>query len=115
MRKPKDIDAEIKAIQDKARSLKARRKTQLGELVEATGADELSLEALAGLLIGAVEQAKKDPASLARWTERGATFFRGDRGRRERADGAAQPPGGSADHRTPAAPAGDAHGPPPGP
>ena len=49
-RKPRDIDAELKALQDKARELKARQKTQLGELVIATGADSLSAEELAGLL-----------------------------------------------------------------
>ena len=43
MRKPADIDAQIKALQDKARSLKERQKSQLGELVLATGADALPL------------------------------------------------------------------------
>jgi len=36
MRKPADIDAQIQALQDKAKSLKERQKTQLGELVLAT-------------------------------------------------------------------------------
>ena len=58
MRKPADLDTQIKALQEKAKSLKDRQKTQLGELVLATGADSLPLEALAGVLLAAVEQAK---------------------------------------------------------
>ena len=78
MRKPADLDAQIKALQDKAKSLKDRQKTQLGELVLATGADSLPLEALAGVLLAAVEQAQEKPEAVARWTERGTAFFRGD-------------------------------------
>lgn len=75
MRKPRDIDAELKALQEKAKQLKAQRTIQLGELVEATGADTLSIEALAGVLLAAVEQADGKPEAVARWTERGAAFF----------------------------------------
>ncbi|WP_247447661.1 conjugal transfer protein TraD [Bradyrhizobium sp. 197] len=39
MRKPKDFDADLKALEDKARGLKTRKVRQLGELVIATGAD----------------------------------------------------------------------------
>ena len=39
MRKPRDFDAELKALGDKARDLKNRKVQQLGELVIATGAD----------------------------------------------------------------------------
>ena len=39
MRKPRDFDAELKALGDKARDLKSRKVQQLGELVIATGAD----------------------------------------------------------------------------
>ncbi|MFE3839639.1 conjugal transfer protein TraD, partial [Pseudogemmobacter sonorensis] len=42
MRKPRDYDAELKALEDKARELKARKVQQLGELVIATGADSLT-------------------------------------------------------------------------
>ena len=77
MRKPADIDAQIKALQDKARSLKERQKSQLGELVLATGADALPLDALAGVLLFAVEQVRETPEAVARWTERGQAFFRG--------------------------------------
>jgi hypothetical protein len=41
MRKVRDYDAELKALDDKARSLKAKRVEQLGQLVAATGADAL--------------------------------------------------------------------------
>ncbi len=48
MRKPRDFDGELKALQDKARDLKSRKVQQLGELVIATGADSLSVDELAG-------------------------------------------------------------------
>jgi DNA-binding protein H-NS len=41
MRKPRDFDAALKALEDKARGLKTRKVQQLGELVIATGADTL--------------------------------------------------------------------------
>ena len=37
MRKPRDFDGELKALQDKARDLKSRKVQQLGELVIAAG------------------------------------------------------------------------------
>ena len=46
MRKPRDFDAELKALDDKARGLKTRKVRQLGELVIATGADSLTAEEL---------------------------------------------------------------------
>lgn len=46
MRKPRDFDAELKALEDKARELKTRKVQQLGELVIATGADQLSTDEL---------------------------------------------------------------------
>jgi hypothetical protein len=42
MRKPRDFDGELRALQDKARDLKSRKVLGLGELVIATGADNLS-------------------------------------------------------------------------
>jgi len=51
MRKPRDFDAELKALGDKARDLKSRKVQQLGELVIATGADSLNANELAGALI----------------------------------------------------------------
>lgn len=76
MRKPRDYDAELKALNDKARQLKARKQCQLGELVQATGADELSIEELAGALLGA---AAADRSAKEAWRKRGAAFFRGER------------------------------------
>ena len=75
MRKPRDFDAELKALGDKARQLKERKLVQLGELVIATGADALPVEQLAGALLGAVET--KDTAMKEGWRKRGAAFFQG--------------------------------------
>ncbi len=43
IRKPRDFDGELKALQDKARDLKSRKMLGLGELVIAAGADALNL------------------------------------------------------------------------
>lgn len=82
MRKPRDIDAEIRTLQDKAKTLKARKVTQLGELVTVTGADSLDLETLAGALLAAVNGAKSADQKEA-WRSEGAAFFqrRGRKGR----------------------------------
>ncbi len=74
MRKPRDIDAELKALATKAKQLKGRKITQLGELVIATGADELEPELLAGALLSAL--ASKDAASQEAWRAKGEAFFR---------------------------------------
>lgn len=74
-RKPRDYDAELQALMDKAKKVKAQKTTQLGELVQVVGADALPIEALAGALLAAVEQSKKTPEAVARWTERGQAFF----------------------------------------
>ncbi len=81
MRKPRDIDAELKALADKTRSLKAKQRTQLGELVAATGADVLDPETLAGILLQGVREAKIAPTREA-WRRDGAAFFH--RGKRSR-------------------------------
>lgn len=73
MRKPRDYDAELKLLDDKARALKARKLEQLGELVVATGADALPVEQLAGALLMATEQ--KDVAAREAQRARGAAFF----------------------------------------
>lgn len=77
MRKPRDYDAEMKMLADKARHLKSRKQSQLGELVIATGADALSMEELAGALIAAA--AMTDAATKEAWRKSGAAFFRGTR------------------------------------
>ncbi|MBX9647247.1 MAG: conjugal transfer protein TraD [Xanthobacteraceae bacterium] len=75
MRKPRDFDGELKALQDKARDLKSRKVLGLGELVIATGADCLSADELAGALIVLAET--KEAAKREAWAKRGAAFFQG--------------------------------------
>src|SRR3546814_916572 len=79
MRKVRDYDAELRALNDKAKALKARQVQQLGELVTSTGADALDLATLAGALLAAVEAA--DANEKEAWRSRGAAFFQG-RGRK---------------------------------
>ncbi|MCA0060431.1 MULTISPECIES: conjugal transfer protein TraD [unclassified Mesorhizobium] len=73
MRKPRDYDAELKALEDKAKDLKTRKVQQLGELVIATGADSLTADELAGALIVLAET--KEAAKREAWARRGAMFF----------------------------------------
>ena len=80
MRKVRDYDAELKALNDKARALKARKVEQLGALVVATGADALDLEVIAGMLRHGVAEAKLDSVKES-WRADGATFL-GRRGRK---------------------------------
>ena len=102
VRKPRDIDAELKALADKARGLKAKRVMQLGELVTITGADTLDLETLAGALLAAVEGAKAAEQKEA-WRREGAGFFQQRQRKARRAAaataqddvGGAAPDGGS--------------------
>ena len=75
MRKPRDFDAELQALTDKAKALKTRKQGQFGELVIATGADALSIEQLAGALLDAVGG---DAARKETWRKSGAAFFLGD-------------------------------------
>lgn len=74
MRKVRDFDAELKALEQRAKLLRQRKIQQYGELVEATGADAVDPDLLAGALIAAV--AEKDKATIAAWSARGAQFFR---------------------------------------
>jgi hypothetical protein len=73
MRKPRDYDSELKALEDRARQLKDRRIRQLGELVIATGADALTSEQLAGALLAAMDT--NDSPTKEAWTRAGAAFF----------------------------------------
>jgi hypothetical protein len=75
MRKPRDFDAELKALNDRARTLKDRKIRQLGELVIATGADALDIDTLAGGLLATVES-KADRRDAMR--VRGVAFFQGN-------------------------------------
>ena len=100
MRTPRNIDAELLALAEKARTLKSKRVTQLGELVVVTGADALDLETLAGSLIATLEGAKSE-ATREAWRDAGKAFFL-QRGRGARA--------GKANGRDPQGAAGDAGG-----
>src|ERR1700739_1066242 len=51
MRKPKDFDAQLKTLAEKAKALKDNKLHRLGELVVATGADTIDMETLAGGLL----------------------------------------------------------------
>jgi hypothetical protein len=91
-RKPRDFDAELQALMDKAKKVKSQKTVQLGELVQLTGADALPMEALAGALLAAVEQSKKSSEAVARWTERGqAVFQSGSKREKKTAPGDAAP------------------------
>ena len=57
MRKPQDIDSELKALEAKAKTLKERRVRQLGELVIAC------------------RVASKDTNAKENWRKAGAVFF----------------------------------------
>ena len=104
-RKPRDFDAELQALMDRAKKVKSQKTTQLGELVQVLGADSLPMEALAGALLAAVEQSKKQPEAVARWTERGHAFFQAG-GKRGKKNSAGDPAPGPANHHG-AAPAPD--------
>jgi hypothetical protein len=103
MRKPRDFDSELKALDGKARQLKQAKLQQLGELVVATGADALPVEQLAGALLAIVSAS--DMIAREDWRQRGAAFFqqqgkaRGSAGARAAsaaADGGRATPVGSA-------------------
>lgn len=90
MRKPRDYDAELRALTGKAKELKTKKQGQFGELVIATGADALSVEQLAGALLEAV---RADATRKEAWRKSGADFFR-ERGVRAR-KGAGRNAGGA--------------------
>ena len=95
-RKPRDFDAELQSLMEKTKKVKTQKTVQLGELIQVIGADALPIEALAGALLAALEQSKKQPEAIARWTERGEAFFQqgGKKGKKSNAgDTAAGTPG----------------------
>ena len=51
MRKLRHYDSELKALDERARSLRERKQRQYGELVNAIGADTFFLDVRAGALI----------------------------------------------------------------
>ncbi len=97
MRKVRDYDAELKALNDKARTLKAKRVEQLGQLVAATGADALDAETLAGVLLDAI--GSKDAGAKEAWRVKGAAFFqrrgrKAGKGNADNSQGAGETPTG---------------------
>jgi len=104
MRKPRDFDSELKALDSKARQLKQAKLQQLGELVVATGADALPVEQLAGALLAAVSAS--DMITREDWRQHGAAFFRRQGkargGARSRAASTAAADGGTAPAGSPA-------------
>ncbi len=96
MRKPRDFDSEMKALNDRAKLLKERKLHQFGELVIATGADALPIDVLAGAMLIAVDM--KDTATVEGWRKRGAAFFQSasrSAARRNRGDARGAPAGDS--------------------
>ncbi|WP_084584658.1 conjugal transfer protein TraD [Sphingomonas azotifigens] len=73
MRKPRDFDSELRALDNRARQIKQAKLQQLGELVIATGADALPVEQLAGALLAAVSAS--DMIVREGWRQRGAAYF----------------------------------------
>ena len=100
-RKPKDYEAELQALMERTKKVKSQKTVQLGEIAQLVGADALPLEAFAGALMAALEQSRKQPEAIARWTERGATLFQqgGKRGKTAKPGDAAP---GSAGNGSPA-------------
>lgn len=90
MRKPRDFDADLKALEARANQLKTRKQQQLGELVIATGADALPIEELAGVLLAAAHTSippnTSDRQMREGWRKAGAAFFQ--RGTKPAASGA---------------------------
>lgn len=104
MRKPRDYDAELQALTDKAKALKTKKQGQLGELVIACRADALSIEQLAGALLDA---AQADATRKEAWRKRGADFFRGS-GARARKVAGINARGASTSDTSPQPPSGEA-------
>ncbi|MBB5687808.1 conjugal transfer protein TraD [Sphingobium boeckii] len=75
MRKLRDYDAELRALESKTRDLRAKRIQQLGELVTACGAGDMDAETLAGILLEGA--GNSDKAIREGWRRRGAAFFQG--------------------------------------
>ena len=74
MRKVRDFDTELKVLEERSKLLRKRKIEQFGELIEATRADTLDPDVLAGALLAAVIE--KNDAVLGQWRTRGALFFR---------------------------------------
>lgn len=75
MRKVRDYDQELRALAEKASQLKAAKVQRLGELVIATGADRVGVEALAGGLLFIAQETGRGTNREA-WRAAGTDFFR---------------------------------------
>lgn len=102
MRKPRDFDAELKALQDKAKEIRARRVEHFGELLlaaaEAEGVDVGDHKAVMGMLLRGFRRMKSDGSAKEAFAREGEEYFQvRTRARRHRAaKGASQ----AADART---------------
>ena len=76
MRKPRDFDAELHSLNERASRLKTKKAHQLGDLVIAAGADRIDIETLAGALIAAAKAASDVKEG---WRREGQLFFQGKR------------------------------------
>jgi Conjugal transfer protein TraD len=74
MRKVRDYDRELSALAERASQLKAEKVHRLGELVVATGADQVGIEALVGGLLFITGGAERGTNREA-WRSAGAEFF----------------------------------------
>jgi len=74
MRKPRDFDAALRALNEKTKTLKENKRRQLGDLVIETGAAALDVETLAGALLAIIQT--KDAAQRESWRKAGVEFFR---------------------------------------
>jgi hypothetical protein len=98
MRQPRNFDAALRALTERARTLKARKITQLGEVVIAAGAGELEPEIIAGMLLACLDG--MTPAQRDDLRARGAALFRERRRPRRAASAASKDAGrGDEDHR----------------
>ena len=80
MRKPRDIDAELQGLLERAKILKHQKVLALGELTIATGADAMSVEVLAGALLAAAKT--QDETAITAWRRQGQAFFQKPAARR---------------------------------
>ena len=79
MRKPRDIDAELKALQDKQSSSAPAASPNSASSSPQPAPTRSMLETLAGALLDAVERAKADPSAKEAWRRKGDGFFRRER------------------------------------
>lgn len=74
MRKIKDYEAKLAALNKLKASIIAKKVQQLGQLVIATGAGDLAPEVIAGIMVHAMSTSNPERQEV--WREKGAAFFR---------------------------------------